>query len=163
MDDVDGAELASTFSDVDPQKPSPARIYDFWLGGSQNFEADRAVGRRAAAAMPTLTAAIRANRAFLGRVVRHLVTDLGITQFLDLTEPVRSTPGAPSRTPPPNRYCAPTASSPESRPRPCSAPKNSSGRPRLPAGRARPSIDPCSRVPDTGLDTCATRTCAARC
>ena len=69
---------------VDTETPSPARIYDFWLGGSQNFEADRQAGRRAAAAMPTLTAAIRANRAFLGRVVQHLVTDYGITQFLDL-------------------------------------------------------------------------------
>lgn len=84
MDSIGRAELALTLSEVDPDKPSPARIYDFWLGGSQNFEADRVVGRRAAAAMPTLTAAIRANRAFLGRVVRHLVTDLGITQFLDL-------------------------------------------------------------------------------
>lgn len=84
MDAVGRAELALTLAGIDPDKPSPARIYDFWLGGSQNFEADRAVGRRAAAAMPTLTAAIRANRAFLGRVVRHLVTEYGITQFLDL-------------------------------------------------------------------------------
>ena len=84
MDPVGRAELALTLVGVDPDKPSPARIYDFWLGGSQNFEADRAAGRRAAAAMPTLTAAIRANRAFLGRVVRHLVADRGITQFLDL-------------------------------------------------------------------------------
>jgi SAM-dependent methyltransferase len=84
MDAVGRAELALTLAGIDPEKPSPARIYDFWLGGSQNFEADRAAGRRAAAAMPTLTAAIRANRAFLGRVVRHLVTEYGVTQFLDL-------------------------------------------------------------------------------
>jgi SAM-dependent methyltransferase len=84
MDAVGRAELALTLAGIDPEKPSPARIYDFWLGGSQNFEADRAAGRRAAAAMPTLTAAIRANRAFLGRVVRHLVTEHGVTQFLDL-------------------------------------------------------------------------------
>jgi SAM-dependent methyltransferase len=84
MDAVGRAELALTLAGVDPEKPSPARIYDFWLGGSQNFEADRAAGRRAAAAMPTLTAAIRANRAFLGRAVRHLVTEYGVTQFLDL-------------------------------------------------------------------------------
>ena len=84
MDAVGRAELALTLTGIDPEKPSPARIYDFWLGGSQNFEADRAAGRRAAAAMPTLTAAIRANRAFLGRAVRHLVTEHGVTQFLDL-------------------------------------------------------------------------------
>jgi SAM-dependent methyltransferase len=84
MDAVGRAELALTLAGIDPEKPSPARIYDFWLGGSQNFEADRAAGRRAAAAMPTLTAAIRANRAFLGRAVRHLAADYGVTQFLDL-------------------------------------------------------------------------------
>jgi SAM-dependent methyltransferase len=84
MDSIEAAELALRLPEVDPSRPSPARIYDFWLGGSQNFAADREVGRRAAEAMPTLTAAIRANRAFLGRVVRHLVGPLGIDQFLDL-------------------------------------------------------------------------------
>ncbi|NUP47961.1 MAG: hypothetical protein HOW97_11705 [Catenulispora sp.] len=84
MDAIEVAELALSLPDVDPTQPAPARIYDFWLGGSQNFEADREAGRRAAAAMPTLVAAIRANRAFLGRVVRHLAGTAGITQFLDL-------------------------------------------------------------------------------
>jgi hypothetical protein len=84
MDAIEVAELALSLPDVDPAQPSPARIYDFWLGGSQNFEADREAGRRAATAMPTLVAAIRANRGFLGRVVRHLAGPAGITQFLDL-------------------------------------------------------------------------------
>jgi O-methyltransferase involved in polyketide biosynthesis len=84
MDSIEAAELALRLPEVDPERPSPARIYDYWLGGSQNFAADREVGRRAAEAMPTLTAAIRANRAFLGRVVRHLAGPLGIDQFLDL-------------------------------------------------------------------------------
>ena len=84
VDSIEAAEFALSLPDVDPEKPSPARIYDFWLGGSQNFEADRQVGRRAAAAMPTLTAAIRANRAFLGRAVRELAGPLGVDQFLDL-------------------------------------------------------------------------------
>lgn len=84
MDPIAAAELALSLPDVDPQRPSPARIYDYWLGGSQNFAADREAGRRAAEAMPTLPASLRANRAFLGHVVEHLVTDLGITQFLDL-------------------------------------------------------------------------------
>lgn len=84
MDAIEVAELALSLPDVDPAQPAPARIYDFWLGGSQNFEADREAGRRAAAAMPTLVPAIRANRAFLGRVVRHLAGAAGIDQFLDL-------------------------------------------------------------------------------
>jgi hypothetical protein len=84
MDAIDVAELALSLPDIDPSQPSPARIYDFWLGGSQNFEADREAGRRAADAMPTLVGAIRANRAFLGRVVRHLAGTAGVSQFLDL-------------------------------------------------------------------------------
>jgi len=83
-DPVDLASPALTLSDIDPNKPSPARIYDFWLGGSQNFAADREVGQRIAEAMPHLPIAARANRAFLSRVVHHLVADLGITQLLDL-------------------------------------------------------------------------------
>jgi S-adenosyl methyltransferase len=84
MDAVGLAEYTLTLAGIDPDRPSPGRIYDFWLGGSQNFEADRAAARRAALAMPTLTPAIRANRAFLGRIVRHLVVERGVTQFLDL-------------------------------------------------------------------------------
>jgi SAM-dependent methyltransferase len=84
MDSIEMAELALSLPEVDPDRPSPARIYDYWLGGSQNFAADREVGRRAAEAMPTLRAAIWANRAFLGRVVRHLAAERGISQFLDL-------------------------------------------------------------------------------
>ena len=84
MDPIDAAEMALSLPEIDPQKPNPARISDFWLGGSQNFAVDRQVGERAAAAMPTLQNAIRANRQFLGRVVHHLVADLGVSQFLDL-------------------------------------------------------------------------------
>jgi SAM-dependent methyltransferase len=84
MDSVGLAEYALTLAGIDPDRPSPGRIYDFWLGGTQNFEADRVTARRAALAMPTLTPAIRANRAFLGRMVRHLVVERGVTQFLDL-------------------------------------------------------------------------------
>ncbi|WP_249160853.1 SAM-dependent methyltransferase [Actinospica acidithermotolerans] len=84
MDPVDRAELALSLGEIDPDTPSPARIYDFWLGGSNNFAADREVGRRSAEAMPQLPIAARANRAFLGRVVHHLVADLGVDQLLDL-------------------------------------------------------------------------------
>lgn len=83
MDPIDVAELALSLPEIDPEKPSPARIYDFWLGGSQNFAVDRQVGQRAIDALPGLQAGVRANRAFLGRVVRHLA-ERGIAQFLDL-------------------------------------------------------------------------------
>ena len=81
---VDTGEQAPPLTDSDVNKPSAARVYDYWLGGKNNFPADRVVGARAATAMPTLVPAIYANRAFLGRVVRHAVNELGITQFLDL-------------------------------------------------------------------------------
>lgn len=84
MDPVDRAEMALSLGEIDPDTPSPARIYDFWLGGSHNFAADREVGRRTAEAMPQLPLAARANRAFLGRVVHHLVAELGVDQLLDL-------------------------------------------------------------------------------
>jgi hypothetical protein len=69
---------------MDTSRPSPARIYDYWLGGSNNFAVDRDVAERAAAEMPTLRAAIWANRAFLRRAVRYLAEEEGIDQFLDL-------------------------------------------------------------------------------
>ncbi|MBS2551932.1 SAM-dependent methyltransferase [Catenulispora sp. NL8] len=84
MDSIDAAELALSLPEVDPERPSPARIYDFWLGGSQNFEADREAGRRAAQAMPNLPVSAQANRVFLRHVIEDLVTERGITQFLDL-------------------------------------------------------------------------------
>src|SRR6266404_2948554 len=49
-----------------------ARVYDYWLGGKDNFAADRALGDAMIAAMPSTRFAARANRAFLGRAVRYL-------------------------------------------------------------------------------------------
>ncbi|MFT7836843.1 SAM-dependent methyltransferase [Saccharothrix sp. BKS2] len=69
--------------DVDISVPSISRTYDYLLGGAHNFAADRAVGERIEAAMPGLRAAARVNRAFLARVVRHLVAR-GVRQFLDI-------------------------------------------------------------------------------
>jgi S-adenosyl methyltransferase len=51
-----------------------ARVYDFWLGGKDNFAADRAVAERVAAAYPDIRVAVRAQRAFLARAVHFLVT-----------------------------------------------------------------------------------------
>jgi hypothetical protein len=69
---------------ANPSIPNPARVYDALLGGKDNYAADRAVAGKLAAAKPALLANVRANRAYLGRVVRHLATECGIRQFLDL-------------------------------------------------------------------------------
>ncbi|CAL9594300.1 hypothetical protein SUDANB58_05301 [Streptomyces sp. enrichment culture] len=68
---------------IDITVPSVSRIYDFYLGGSHNFEADREAARRAMEHLPGLPRIMRANRAFLRRAVRFAV-DEGITQFLDI-------------------------------------------------------------------------------
>ena len=61
-----------------------ARVYNYWLGGKDNFEADREAAEQAIAANPGIVADVRANRAFLARVVRHLARDCAISQFLDI-------------------------------------------------------------------------------
>ena len=61
-----------------------ARVYDFWLGGKDNYAADRVVAEQVAGAYPDIRDAVRAQRAFLARVVRFLVTEAGIRQFLDI-------------------------------------------------------------------------------
>ena len=67
----------------DPERPSPARIYDAFLGGTHNFASDRAVAEQAIAVLPKLPDIMRANRAFLQRAVRF-ATAAGIDQFIDL-------------------------------------------------------------------------------
>jgi trans-aconitate methyltransferase len=68
---------------VDIDQPSVARIYDYYLGGSHNFEADRAFAAKVIAAFPDITWVTQENRAFLRRAVR-LITGSGIDQFIDL-------------------------------------------------------------------------------
>jgi SAM-dependent methyltransferase len=58
-------------------------MYDYYLGGSHNFEVDRAAARQAIAAFPGLPKIMQANRAFMRRAVRYAVSE-GITQFLDI-------------------------------------------------------------------------------
>jgi hypothetical protein len=69
--------------DVDLDRPSIARVYDFFLGGSHNFAADRAMAEKLLALAPDAADIMRANRAFLRRAVRFMVS-AGITQFLDI-------------------------------------------------------------------------------
>jgi hypothetical protein len=63
--------------------PHPARVYDYWLGGKDNFAADRAVAEQTIVVAPEVTRSARSNRAFLRRVVR-LAAQAGIRQFLDI-------------------------------------------------------------------------------
>ncbi|XVV17753.1 SAM-dependent methyltransferase [Actinoplanes sp. CA-131856] len=64
--------------------PHPARRYNYWLGGKDNFAADRESGDLLAKSYPAARIAARANRAFLGRAVRYVAADAGVRQFLDI-------------------------------------------------------------------------------
>jgi hypothetical protein len=70
--------------ETDTSVAHPARVYDYWLGGTNNFAADREAAERVLAATPGLGERVRAGRAFLVRVVRYLTGPAGIRQFLDL-------------------------------------------------------------------------------
>src|SRR5262252_9664884 len=61
-----------------------ARVYNYWLGGKDNFAADRAAGDQAIQAFPNIPLSARANRAYQARVVRFLAGEAGIRQFLDI-------------------------------------------------------------------------------
>jgi hypothetical protein len=71
-------------AEIDTSVAHPARVYDYWLGGKDNFAADREAGDRVLAVTPGLRERVLAGRAFLVRTVRYLATEVGIRQFLDL-------------------------------------------------------------------------------
>jgi hypothetical protein len=84
-----GESLSGAGSDreipkINTSVPHPARVYDYFLGGKDNFEADRAAAEAAINAFPRTAESARAARAFLRRVVRFLAADAGIRQFLDI-------------------------------------------------------------------------------
>lgn len=64
--------------------PHTARIWNYWLGGKDNFAADREVGERVRKIFPVVIELARADRLFLGRAVHYLAADVGIRQFLDI-------------------------------------------------------------------------------
>lgn len=70
--------------EIDTSVAHPARVYDYWLGGKDHFGPDREAGQAVVDANPGILPAVRSNRAFLVRAVRHLVVDLGIRQILDI-------------------------------------------------------------------------------
>ena len=67
-----------------PDIPSAARVYDYLLGGKDNYPADRAVAESMIAQLPNVRTAVQWNRAFLRRVVRYLVGEAGIRQIVDI-------------------------------------------------------------------------------
>ncbi|WP_425555853.1 SAM-dependent methyltransferase [Kitasatospora nipponensis] len=71
-------------TDLQADRPHPARMYDYFLGGKDNFPADREAAERAAAGWPNVRKATLENRRFLGRAVRYLAEEAGIRQFLDI-------------------------------------------------------------------------------
>ena len=66
------------------RRPNAGRIYNFLLGGKDNYEQDRQAAGQLLAVVPDARAAARANRRFLGRAVRFLAQDAGIRQFIDI-------------------------------------------------------------------------------
>ena len=67
-----------------PDIPSAARVYDYLLGGKDNYPADRAVAESMIAQLPNVRTAVQWNRAFLHRVIRYLVGEAGIRQIVDI-------------------------------------------------------------------------------
>ena len=84
-------ELITGASDLAEEQPAydttvahPARVYNYWLGGKDNFAADREAGDATKAAYPGIVAGVQAQRRVLASAVRYLVTQAGIRQFLDI-------------------------------------------------------------------------------
>ncbi len=73
-----------TQDEIDVGIPQSARVYDFLLGGKDNYEADRAVGAALVQQAPSLPMVVKANRIFLAQAVTYLVREAGIRQFLDI-------------------------------------------------------------------------------
>ena len=79
MSDADISEFG-----FDTTVAHPARRYDYWLDGKDNFAADRESGDKIAAAFPSIRMSVRENRAFLKRTISYLAGEAGIRQFLDI-------------------------------------------------------------------------------
>jgi S-adenosyl methyltransferase len=70
--------------EIDTTVPHSVRVWNYWLGGKDNYEVDRATGDAVARTFPGISILARQGRQFLIRAVRHLVTEAGIRQFLDV-------------------------------------------------------------------------------
>src|SRR4051794_38531919 len=92
MTDDSATGVGAARPDLHPERPHPARVYDYLLGGKDNFAADRAAGDRGLQANPSSRIPPRENRAFLRRVVRYLAAEAGIRQFLDIGTGIPTSP-----------------------------------------------------------------------
>ncbi|MFJ9728463.1 SAM-dependent methyltransferase [Streptomyces sp. NPDC101209] len=79
----DGAAGTQPFV-IDTSRPHPARMYDYFLGGKDNYEVDQEAAERFIQAAPEVRAAVRANRRFMERAVRYVVAEGGVRQILDI-------------------------------------------------------------------------------
>jgi hypothetical protein len=80
----DAAAASADAVRFDSAVPNPARMWNYWIGGKDNYAADRAVAEAVIAAFPTLPSIARVTRRFLGDAVRQLAGEYGIRQFLDI-------------------------------------------------------------------------------
>jgi hypothetical protein len=81
---TDDAAAAGAGPKLDTTVSHSARIWNYWLGGKDNFAVDREAGDKVAAMLPSIVVQARADRAFLGRAIRYLAGKAGIRQFLDI-------------------------------------------------------------------------------
>ena len=80
----DIADPGSPPPKIDTTRPHSARIWNYWLGGKDNYAIDREIGDEFVAIFPAQIDIARQSRAFLGRAVRYLAGEAGIRQFLDI-------------------------------------------------------------------------------
>jgi hypothetical protein len=78
--------------DINTDVAHPARVYDYWLGGKDNFPADRELAELMIQAIPNMRGLAAANRAFLRRAVRYLAVEAGMRQFLDVGTGIPTSP-----------------------------------------------------------------------
>ena len=83
-DSVVPEDAAPAPCEIDVSVAHPARVYDYWLGGKDNFAADRAAAKRVLKARPGIRDNVRASRWFLTRAIRFLAAEAGVQQFLDI-------------------------------------------------------------------------------
>lgn len=92
MEDPKATNAVRTQADLQTDRPHPARVYDFLLGGKDNFAADREAAAQGMKANPNSRIPPRENRAFLRRAVQYLAEDAGIRQFLDIGTGIPTSP-----------------------------------------------------------------------
>src|ERR1700693_5836550 len=83
-DEHSAAQGKTAGTAIDTTVPHSARIWNYWLGGKDNYPVDRQAGEQTLAVLPEIVDIARASRQFLVRVVQYLAADAGIRQFLDI-------------------------------------------------------------------------------